>query len=135
MEEAHRRFGPVVDLGYGSARMILLFGVEANEHVLAKAAHTFEWGEAMQALVAVDGPTALVVSDSDDHRQSGQTNLPAELRQRWGLQEGGDVGIVDLGGAASIVPRLELCQPVRSGCGIGWSRNSGMPAKSSALQV
>src|SRR3546814_18161612 len=49
--------------------MILLFGPEANEHVLSTAAHTFEWGEAMQALVAVDGPTALIVSDGDDHRR------------------------------------------------------------------
>ncbi len=34
----------------------------------------------------------------------GQTNLPAELRHRWGIQGGGEVGIVDLGDAALIVP-------------------------------
>ncbi len=34
----------------------------------------------------------------------GQTNLPAELRHRWGIDEGGEVGIIDLGGAALIVP-------------------------------
>lgn len=34
----------------------------------------------------------------------GQTNLPAELRHRWGIDEGGEVGIVDLGDAALIVP-------------------------------
>ena len=59
MQALHDRFGPVVDFGYGSGRMLLVFGPEANEHVLSTAAHTFEWGEAMQALVAVDGPTAL----------------------------------------------------------------------------
>ena len=77
LEEVHRRHGPVVDFGYGSARMILVFGAEANEHVLSKAAECFEWGEAMQALVAVDGPTALVVSDGEDHRRRRRLVQPA----------------------------------------------------------
>ena len=34
----------------------------------------------------------------------GQTNLPADLRHRWGLEQGGEVGIIDLGDAALIVP-------------------------------
>jgi bifunctional DNA-binding transcriptional regulator/antitoxin component of YhaV-PrlF toxin-antitoxin module len=34
----------------------------------------------------------------------GQTNLPAELRHRWGINDGGEVGIIDLGDAALIVP-------------------------------
>ena len=34
----------------------------------------------------------------------GQTNLPAELRHRWGITDGGEVGIIDLGEAALIVP-------------------------------
>lgn len=34
----------------------------------------------------------------------GQTNLPAELRHRWGIAEGGEVGIIDLGSAALIIP-------------------------------
>jgi hypothetical protein len=77
MQEIHRRHGPVVDFGYGSSRAILVSGAEANEHVLSTAAHTFEWGEAMQALVAVDGPTALVVSDGDDHRRRRRLVQPA----------------------------------------------------------
>jgi cytochrome P450 len=77
LQEVHRRHGPVVDVGYGSGRMILVFGPEANEHVLAKAADAFEWGDAMQALVAVDGPTALVVSDGDDHRRRRRLVQPA----------------------------------------------------------
>src|SRR3546814_7600200 len=77
MQEVHPRHGPVVEAGYGSGRMILLFGPEANEHVLSTAAHTFEWGEAMQALVAVDGPTALIVSDGDDHRRRRRLVQPA----------------------------------------------------------
>ena len=34
----------------------------------------------------------------------GQTSVPAELRHRWGISEGGEVGFIDLGGAALIVP-------------------------------
>jgi len=34
----------------------------------------------------------------------GQTNLPAELRHRWGISDGGRVGIIDLDDAALIVP-------------------------------
>jgi bifunctional DNA-binding transcriptional regulator/antitoxin component of YhaV-PrlF toxin-antitoxin module len=34
----------------------------------------------------------------------GQTSLPAELRRRWGIEQGGEVGFVDLGDAALIVP-------------------------------
>jgi len=34
----------------------------------------------------------------------GQTCLPAELRHRWGIDDGGEIGIIDLGDAALIVP-------------------------------
>jgi bifunctional DNA-binding transcriptional regulator/antitoxin component of YhaV-PrlF toxin-antitoxin module len=34
----------------------------------------------------------------------GQTSLPAELRRRWGIEGGGNVGVIDLGGAALLVP-------------------------------
>jgi len=34
----------------------------------------------------------------------GQTSLPADLRHRWGLDDGGDLGFIDLGDAALIVP-------------------------------
>jgi bifunctional DNA-binding transcriptional regulator/antitoxin component of YhaV-PrlF toxin-antitoxin module len=34
----------------------------------------------------------------------GQTSLPAELRRRWGIVDGGEIGLVDLGDAALIVP-------------------------------
>ncbi len=77
MQELHARYGPVVDFGYRSNRMVLVFGAEANEHVISKAADCFEWGEAMQALVAVDGPTALVVSDGDDHKRRRRLVQPA----------------------------------------------------------
>lgn len=34
----------------------------------------------------------------------GQTSLPAGLRQRWGIENGGEVAFLDLGGAALVLP-------------------------------
>lgn len=34
----------------------------------------------------------------------GQMSLPAETRRRWGLDDGGSVGIIDLDGALLLVP-------------------------------
>jgi bifunctional DNA-binding transcriptional regulator/antitoxin component of YhaV-PrlF toxin-antitoxin module len=34
----------------------------------------------------------------------GQTSLPAALRHRWGIDDGGEVAFVDLGNAALILP-------------------------------
>ena len=34
----------------------------------------------------------------------GQTSLPAELRRRWGIEDGGEVGFIDLGNAALVIP-------------------------------
>ena len=34
----------------------------------------------------------------------GQMSLPAPARRRWGLEEGGEVGYLDLGDAVMIVP-------------------------------
>ena len=50
----------------------------------------------------------------------GQTSLPAELRHRWGIDEGGEIGFIDLGNAALLVPggldvaRRELRRVLRS---------------------
>lgn len=34
----------------------------------------------------------------------GQTSLPSELRHRWGIDGGGEVGFIDLGDAALMIP-------------------------------
>ena len=55
----------------------------------------------------------------------GQTSLPAELRHRWGIDEGGEVGFIDLGGSALIVPggiaaaRAELRRVLRDHYEVG----------------
>jgi hypothetical protein len=55
----------------------------------------------------------------------GQMSLPSSARHRWGLDEGGDVGYLDLGDAMVIVPggtakiRRELVDAVTAG---DWDR-------------
>lgn len=34
----------------------------------------------------------------------GQTNLPAELRHHWGIEDGGEIAFIDLGDAALVLP-------------------------------
>lgn len=55
---------------------------------------TFAW-LTMQAVTATSNAKV-------SHR--GQTSLPAELRHRWGIADGGEVGFIDLGDAALVVP-------------------------------
>jgi hypothetical protein len=43
-----------------------------------------------------------VLAAKVSHR--GQTSLPAALRRRWGIENGGEVAFVDLGSAALILP-------------------------------
>jgi bifunctional DNA-binding transcriptional regulator/antitoxin component of YhaV-PrlF toxin-antitoxin module len=43
-----------------------------------------------------------VVQAKVSHR--GQTSLPAELRHRWGIEDGGEVSFVDLGDSALVLP-------------------------------
>ncbi|MGH9185507.1 MAG: AbrB/MazE/SpoVT family DNA-binding domain-containing protein [Acidimicrobiales bacterium] len=46
------------------------------------------------------------MSTTGDLRVSsrGQMSLPATARHRWGLEEGGEVGYLDIGDAVVIVP-------------------------------
>lgn len=44
------------------------------------------------------GTTEFLVS------KSGQMSVPAEVRRRWGLTEGGRVTVVDLGDAVVLLP-------------------------------
>lgn len=43
-----------------------------------------------------------VLTAKVSHR--GQTSLPAHLRHRWGIEDGGEVAFLDLGDAALILP-------------------------------
>ncbi len=45
---------------------------------------------------------APIMNAKVSHR--GQTSLPADLRHRWGIEDGGEIGFIDLGDAALVVP-------------------------------
>jgi cytochrome P450 len=74
--------GPVVEAGRGPFRYTYLLSPEANEHVLATDPGNFRWRDAFQPLVVVNGETALVVSDGDDHRRRRRLVQPAFHRRR-----------------------------------------------------
>jgi cytochrome P450 len=83
LERLHRLHGPVVDFGFKiPLRAVLLFGPEANQHVLADNADNFLWAEAFRLLEVVDGPTALVVSDGAEHRRRRRLVQPAFALKR-----------------------------------------------------
>ena len=59
-------------------------------------------GFALYASVAYNAFVTATSNAKVSHR--GQTSLPAELRHRWGIRDGGEVGFIDLGEAALVVP-------------------------------
>jgi cytochrome P450 len=76
----YRRRGAVVDSGIGRHGYTYLLGGEANKFVFANA-DAFSWRETFESLALVDGPTALIVSDGDDHRRRRSVVAPG-LRHR-----------------------------------------------------
>lgn len=71
----YRRRGPVVGAGVGRRGYTYLLGAEANRFVFANA-DAFSWRETFGNLALVDGPTALIVSDGDDHRRRRSVVAP-----------------------------------------------------------
>jgi cytochrome P450 len=76
----YRLRGPVINSGIGRHGYTYLLGAEANRFVFANA-DAFSWRETFENLAIVDGPTALIVSDGDDHRRRRSVVAPG-LRHR-----------------------------------------------------
>jgi cytochrome P450 len=76
----YRRRGAVINSGVGRHGYTFLLGPEANKFVFANA-DAFSWRETFDHLALVDGPTALIVSDGDDHRRRRSVVAPG-LRHR-----------------------------------------------------
>ena len=77
IERLHATYGEVVGFGYGPMRFVLLCGPEANEWLLNQDTDALTWGEAMKTLEVVDGPTALVVTDGEEHKRRRRVVQPA----------------------------------------------------------
>jgi cytochrome P450 len=73
----HETYGPIAHIGGGPQSYVCAFGPEAHQMVMADRVDSFRWGEALEPLVAVDGPTSIVVSDGDDHRRRRRLVQPA----------------------------------------------------------
>ncbi|MEZ0352432.1 cytochrome P450 [Mycobacterium sp. pR1184] len=76
----YRLRGPVINSGVGGHGYTYLLGPEANKFVFANA-DAFSWAQTFESLAWVDGPTALIVSDGDDHRRRRSVVAPG-LRHR-----------------------------------------------------
>jgi cytochrome P450 len=76
------RYGDVVQIGSWPRPVIGLFGASANSLILSEHPEWFAWGNAMKALVPVDGPTALVVTDGPDHDRRRRLVQPGFHRRR-----------------------------------------------------
>ena len=81
-QRLYDRYGPVVRLGFWPVAYTYLFGREANELILSQRPDEFTWREALRALEAVDGPTALVLSDGADHKRRRRLVQPAFATRR-----------------------------------------------------
>ena len=94
--DMRRRHGDVVDIGYGPLRFVYLFGAEANEHILSANVANFEWAPAFALLEVVNGSSALVLSDGEDHKRRRRLVQPAFSLKRIDAHLGLIVEEIDL---------------------------------------
>lgn len=73
----HRRYGTVSQLGFPPLGLTFALGQRANEHILSTEPDAFSWGEALDRLRVVDGDTALVVTDGEEHKRRRKLVNPA----------------------------------------------------------
>lgn len=110
----YRRRGPVISTGVGSHGYTYLLGPEANKFVFANA-DAFSWRETFENLVPVDGPTALIVSDGEDHRRRRSVVAPG-LRHRQ-IQDYVDTMVSNIDAAIDtwrVGEKLDLYQAFRN---------------------
>src|SRR5204863_2452829 len=77
MVALEQRYGPVCAIGVGPLRYLFLFGPEAHRELFAGDIDRFSWRKVTKSLIPVDGDTAIVVSDGDDHRRRRRIVQPA----------------------------------------------------------
>jgi cytochrome P450 len=80
--ELRARYGDVVRFGPRPITYVMLFGLDANELVLGERNDAFLWGPALKTLEPVDGPTALVLTDGDEHKRRRRLVQPAFATRR-----------------------------------------------------
>jgi cytochrome P450 len=77
MIRLRERFGPVFAIGYGPMRFVYLLSRDANEYLLTSDPANLRWRDATKILIPVDGETALVVTDGEEHQRRRRLVQPA----------------------------------------------------------
>ena len=96
LDRIYGDYGPVVDVGFKiPIRVTYLSGPEANQYILSDHPENFLWGEALRLLKVIVGPTALVLSDGDEHKRRRRLVQPAFGMKRTEAQLGLVVNEVD----------------------------------------
>src|SRR5204863_717780 len=74
--DAYERYGPVFAIGSGPFRYVFLIGPDAHRPLFTDI-ERYTWREVTKPVMVVDGETALVVSDGDDHERRRRIVQPA----------------------------------------------------------
>lgn len=82
LDELRERWGPVVRLGGGPARLAIVGSAAAIADVHALPTDHFRWGHKFNVLGFVVGDSSMIVSDGDDHRRRRGAVQPAFGRRR-----------------------------------------------------
>jgi cytochrome P450 len=69
LEELRDRYGPVVGLGAGPARLAVVGDPTAIADMFAEPTESFRWNHKFNVLGFVVGKGSMIVSDGDDHRR------------------------------------------------------------------
>lgn len=69
LDELAGRFGPIIGLGGGPARIAIIGDPTALREMFALPAASFRWGHKFNVLGFVVGEGSMIVSDGDDHRR------------------------------------------------------------------
>ena len=72
----YERFGPVFAIGAGPYRFVFLIGSDAHRELFSPDKR-FSWREVTKPVMVVDGETALIVSDGEDHQRRRRIVQPA----------------------------------------------------------
>src|SRR5947208_16371431 len=72
----HERYGPVASIGVGPMKYVWLIGPDAHRQLFVDI-ERYTWREVTKLVMVVDGETALVVSDGDDHERRRRIVQPA----------------------------------------------------------
>src|SRR5947209_20185202 len=72
----YQRHGPVVAVGAGPLKFVWLIGPDAHRELFVDI-ERFSWHEVTKPIMVVDGETAVVLSDGEDHERRRRIVQPA----------------------------------------------------------